>query len=129
MISFNKLINSFKYAIRGIKSALKSEQNMKVHFIIMELVILMAIILNIRTFEWLIILICFMSVISSELFNTAIEKCVDLASPKFNELAKLAKDIAAGAVLVTAFFSALIGLIIFLPKIIILWKAWCKWKK
>ena len=119
MISFNKLINSFKYAIRGIKSALKSEQNMKVHFIIMELVILMAIILNISTFEWLIILICFMSVISSELFNTAMEKCVDLASPKFNELAKLAKDISAGAVLITAFFSALIGLIIFLPKIII----------
>ncbi len=85
----------------------------------MELVILMAIILNINTFEWLIILICFMSVISSELFNTAMEKCVDLASPKFNELAKLAKDISAGAVLVTAFFSALIGLIIFLPKIII----------
>ena len=119
MISFNKLINSFKYAIRGIKSALKSEQNMKVHFIIMELVILMAIILNISTFEWLIILICFMSVISSELFNTALEKCVDLASPKFNELAKLAKDISAGAVLITAFFSALIGLIIFLPKIIL----------
>ena len=119
MVSFNKLINSFKYAIRGIKSALKSEQNMKVHFIIMELVILMAIILNISTFEWLIILICFMSVISSELFNTAMEKCVDLASPKFNELAKLAKDISAGAVLITAFFSALIGLIIFLPKIII----------
>ena len=119
MISFNKLINSFKHAIRGIKSALKSEQNMKVHFIIMELVILMAIILNLSTLEWLIILICFMSVISSELFNTAMEKCVDLASPKFNELAKLAKDIAAGSVLITAFFSALIGLIIFLPKIII----------
>ena len=119
MVSFNKLINSFKYAIRGIKSALKSEQNMKVHFIIMELVILMAIILNLSTLEWLIILICFMSVISSELFNTAMEKCVDLASPKFNELAKLGKDISAGAVLITAFFSALIGLIIFLPKIII----------
>ena len=119
MVSFNKLINSFKYAIRGIKSALKSEQNMKVHFIIMELVILIAIILNLSTLEWLIILICFMSVISSELFNTAMEKCVDLASPNFNSLAKLSKDISAGAVLVTAFFSALIGLIIFLPKIII----------
>ncbi len=119
MISFNKLINSFKYAIRGIKSAIKSEQNLKIHFIIMEIVILMALLLNISPFEWLIILICFMSVISSELFNTALEKCVDLASPKFNELAKLAKDISAGAVLVTAFFSAIIGLIIFLPKIII----------
>ena len=122
MLSFNKLINSFKYAITGIKSALKSEQNMKVHFIIIELVILMAIILNISTFEWLIILICFMSVISSELFNTALEKSVDLASPNINETAKLAKDIAAGSVLVGAFFSAIIGLIIFLPKIILLVK-------
>ena len=122
MLSFNKLINSFKYAITGIKSALKSEQNMKVHFIIIELVILMAIILNLSIFEWLIILICFMSVISSELFNTALEKSVDLASPNINETAKLAKDIAAGSVLVTAFFSAVIGLIIFLPKIILLVK-------
>lgn len=119
MISFNKLINSFKYAIRGIKSAIKSEQNLKIHFIIMELVILMALLLNLSILEWLIILICFMIVISSELFNTALEKCVDLASPKFNELARLAKDIAAGSVLITAFFSAIIGLIIFLPKIII----------
>ncbi len=118
-MSFKKLVKSFKYAINGIKSAIKSEQNLKIHFIIMELVIIMALFLNISTFEWLIILVCFMCVISSELFNTALEECVDLASPKFNELAKLAKDIAAGAVLITAFFSAIIGLIIFLPKIII----------
>ena len=119
MISFKKLINSFKYALSGIKSAFKTEQNMKIHLLIMEIVILMALILNISFNEWLIVLICFMVVISSELFNTALEKCVDLASPNKNEIAKLAKDISAGAVLITAIFAAIIGIIIFLPKIII----------
>ena len=119
MISFKKLINSFKYALSGIKSAFKTEQNMKIHPLIMEIVILMALILNISFNEWLIVLICFMVVISSELFNTALEKCVDLASPNKNEIAKLAKDVSAGAVLITAIFAAIIGIIIFLPKIII----------
>ena len=118
-MSFKKLVKSFKYAINGIKSAIKSEQNMKIHILFMELVILMGIILNLSVFEWLIVLVCFMSVISSELFNTALEECVNLASPNINEKAKLAKDISAGSVLVTAIFSSLIGLIIFLPKIII----------
>ena len=122
MISFKKLINSFKYALSGIKSAFKTEQNMKIHLLIMEIVILMALILNISFNEWLIVLICFMVVISSELFNTALEKCVDLASPNKNEIAKLAKDVSAGAVLITAIFAAIIGIIIFLPKIIIFMK-------
>ena len=118
-MAIKKLINSFTYAIMGIKSAIKTEQNMKIHLLIMEIVILMALILNISFNEWLIVLICFMVVISSELFNTALEKCVDLASPNKNEIAKLAKDISAGAVLITAIFAAIIGIIIFLPKIII----------
>lgn len=106
----------------GIKSAIKTEQNMKIHLIIMELVVLMGLMFNLSYLEWLVILICFMAVISSELFNTALENVVDLASPKINIKAKLAKDIAAGAVLVNAFFSAIIGLIIFIPKITILLK-------
>ena len=121
-MNLKKLINSFKYAKDGIRCAIKSEQNMRIHLIIMELVILMGLLLNISYFEWLIILICFMSVISSELFNTSLEKCVDLSSPNIDEVAKMAKDIAAGSVLVGAFFSAIIGLIIFLPKIILLVK-------
>ena len=86
-MSFKKLVKSFKYAINGIKSAIKSEQNMKIHILFMELVILMGIILNLSVFEWLIVLVCFMSVISSELFNTALEECVNLASPNINETA------------------------------------------
>ena len=121
-MAIKKLIKSFTYAIMGIKSAIKTEQNMKIHLIIMELVVLMGLMFNLSYLEWLVILICFMTVISSELFNTALENVVDLASSKINIKAKLAKDIAAGAVLVNAFFSAIIGLIIFIPKITILLK-------
>ena len=116
------MIKSFKYAWEGIKSSIKSEQNMKVHILIMELVVLLGLVLNINYYEWLIILVCFMVVISGELFNTAIENVVNLLSPNKNEIAKLSKDIAAGAVLVGAFFSAIIGLMIFLPKIFYLLK-------
>ena len=121
-MAIKKLIKSFTYAIMGIKSAIKTEQNMKIHLIIMELVVLMGLMFNLSYLEWLVILICFMTVISSELFNTALENAVDLASSQINIKAKLAKDIAAGAVLVNAFFSAIIGLIIFIPKITILLK-------
>lgn len=112
-----KMINSFKYAFTGIITSLKRERNMKIHFIIMLLVILFGFIYEISLIEWLICLICFGLVISAEMMNTAIELTVDLASPNKNNMAKQAKDIAAGGVLVMAIISALIGLIIFIPKI------------
>ncbi len=112
------LVKSFKYAINGIISAFKSERNMKIHFIFMILVVILGIILKMKVTEWIILIILFMAVIGSELFNTAIEITVDLAMPKYNEKAKIAKDISAGAVLFTAIGSLIIGLILFLPKII-----------
>lgn len=113
-----KLINSFKYAFMGINSAFKTEQNMKIHFTIMSLVILAGIFFHIEVMEWIICVGCFSFVIGAEMFNTAIEKTVDLISLEKNEIAKLAKDISAGAVLVFAIGSAIIGLLIFVPKII-----------
>ena len=117
-INRKKLKNSFKYAIQGIKSALKTEQNLKIHFILTALAILLGIVLKINFTEWAICFLLFGFVITTELLNTAIEVTVDLAMPKKNEKAKLAKDIAAGAVLVSAIASILIGIAIFLPKII-----------
>ena len=111
-----KLKNSFKYAFAGIFTALKKEQNMKIHFIISILVILAGIILKINTTEWIICLMLIGIVISLELVNTSIEQVVDIAMPEINEKAKIAKDVAAGAVLVVAIISAVIGLIIFIPK-------------
>lgn len=113
-----KLINSFKYAFSGIATAFKSEKNMKIHFTMMMLVIIFGILLKISLNEWLVCIMLFCMVIGSEMINTAVENVVNLAMPTKNEVAKNAKDISAGAVLVFAIGSAIIGLIIFIPKII-----------
>lgn len=113
-----KMINSFKNAFNGMIVSFKQEKNMKIHISIMFLVILLGIIFKIKTVEWIICIICFALVIGGELFNTVIEITVDIAMPNFNEKAKKAKDISAGAVLVLAIASAIIGFIIFVPKII-----------
>lgn len=112
-----KLLKSFKYAFEGIFTGIKEEQNMKVHIVIMILVIIFGIMLKISTIEWIICIVLFGLVISMELINTAIENTVDLVTKEKNEQAKIAKDVAAGAVLVSAIASAIIGLIIFIPKI------------
>ncbi len=112
-----KLRNSFKYAFQGIEEAWKTEQNLKIHFMIMALVIIAGFIFKISLIEWMVCLLLFAIVISLELINTAIETTVDIAMPEINEKAKYAKDIAAGAVLFSAMISIIIGLIIFLPKI------------
>ena len=113
-----KLIKSFKHAIEGIITSFKQERNMKIHMFIMICVIIAGIILKIEKIEWIICVILFGIVIAAELFNTAIEHAVDLAMPEKNEKAKIAKDVSAGAVLVTALSAAIIGGIIFIPKII-----------
>ena len=113
-----KLINSFKYAFSGIATAFKSEKNIKIHFTMMMLVIIFGILLKISLNEWLVCIMLFCMVIGSEMINTAVENVVNLAMPTKNEVAKNAKDIWAGAVLVFAIGSAIIGLIIFIPKII-----------
>lgn len=111
-----KLINSFKYAFKGIISALLSERNMKIHVNIMALVIIFGFILNISVGEWFVCIICFAIVISAEMFNTAFEQMVDIAMPEKDPRAKFVKDVAAGGVLVMAIASLVIGLIIFVPK-------------
>lgn len=118
MIELKKFLASFKYAFSGIKIALIKERNMKVHFFIMMCVIICGFLLKISIYEWIICIILFGIVISAEMFNTAIENIVDIVSPQKNEKAKIVKDISAGAVLVQAIVSAVIGIIIFLPKIL-----------
>lgn len=113
-----KIVNSFKYAFDGFKQSLKTERNMKIHIIIMLLVILCGFIFKISKLEWIICIILFSAVISGELFNTAIETVVDIAMPEKNDKAKIAKDVSAAGVLIIAISSAIIGLIIFIPKIL-----------
>lgn len=113
-----KLINSFKYAFKGLGSAVKSERNMKIHFTIMMLVIIAGIFFNIAIWEWITCFILFGLVIGMECVNTAIEIIVDMVSPKYNEAAGRAKDIAAGGVLACAIGAAVAGIFIFLPKVL-----------
>ena len=118
MRKMKKIRNSFKYAIAGIWTSFKTERNMKIHIFIMILVIIAGIILKINKSEWIICIILFAIVIGSELFNTSIETIVDMVMPEKNEKAKIAKDVSAGAVLVVAIGAAIIGLVIFVPRIL-----------
>ncbi|MDO5568950.1 MAG: diacylglycerol kinase family protein [bacterium] len=111
------LLHSFKHAFAGIYSCLKAEKNIKIHYSVMVLVIIAGFIYKISTYEWLLCILCFGMVIATEMVNTAIEFNTDLAMPNINPKAKLAKDIAAGAVLITVITSVIIGLTIFIPKI------------
>lgn len=111
------LTNSFKNAFAGIRAALQTERNIKIHCGIMLLVMIGGAFCRLTATEWIICIGCFAAVIGAELFNTAIEKAVDLASPNQHKLAGLAKDISAGAVLVFAAGAAVIGLLIFVPRI------------
>lgn len=112
-----KRINSFKYAIEGIQATFKSQTNMKIHVTVMLLVIITGIILKLDSSKWKICIILFSLVLAGELFNTAIEAIVDMVMPEFHPKAKLAKDAAAGGVLVLAIGAAIIGLMIFIPEI------------
>ncbi len=114
----DNLISSFKYAIEGIKKAFKAERNLKIHTLAMLLVIILGFILKLALWEWMVCIILFSLVIGTELVNTSIEEVVNLLSPEIRPHAKYAKDIAAGAVLVFALGSLVIGILIFLPKII-----------
>lgn len=121
MFSFKRLINSFKYAINGIKVAIKREQNLVIHMFFLVIAIICSIIFKISHLEFLIIILVSGIVIALELVNTAIENTVDITN-KYSEYAKLAKDSASGAVLIAAITSIVVGLIIFLPKFITLFK-------
>ena len=112
------MLKSFKYAFEGIFSAIKKERNMKIHIAMMLAVIVAGIIFSISKIEWICCLFCFGLVISLEMVNTAIEVLADLVDEKYNEKIKLIKDVAAGAVLVSAIISAIIGLMIFIPKLL-----------
>lgn len=107
---------SFGYAFEGIATGIQKERNMRIHCIMMIMVVLAGTILQISAIEWCICIVLFGLVMSLELVNTAVESVVDLVTEERKPLAKVAKDTAAGAVLVAAIMSAIVGLIIFLPK-------------
>jgi len=109
---------SFRNALIGIKTAYKSQKNLRVHIFIGFLVIIFGVFLKVSIVEWLILLITILVVVITEMFNTALEFTVDLFSTEYSRQAKKAKDVSAAGVLITAVFAILIGIIIFLPKLL-----------
>ena len=113
----NDLIKSFNYAVNGIIYSLKHERNMKVHLIISIIVLLFGTFFSLDKLELLILFITMTLVFFTEMINTAIEGLSDLVSEEYHPMIKIIKDIAAGAVLITALNAIVVGYIIFFKDI------------
>ena len=120
VLSIKRLRKSFGYAFKGIDDVIKHEPNMKIHVVVAILVVIMAFILKVSIIEWIILVLLIGAVLAAETINTTIEILVDMYTKEYDEKAKIVKDTAAGTVLILAITSAIIGLIIFIPKIIYL---------
>ena len=110
-----KQIYSFSYAWKGIAHGFCREQNLRFHLCVALLTVVAGWGVGISRMEWIAVILCIGGVIAAELMNSAIERVVDLASPTLHPLAGQAKDLAAGAVLVTAIAAVIVGIVIFLP--------------
>lgn len=108
---------SFRYAYEGVKYALATQRNMKFHFFAGVAALVLALFLELSKTDILFILLAVTLMLMTELINTAVEKTVDLAMPELHPLAKIAKDVAAASVLVTAAFAAITGMIVFYEPI------------
>ena len=112
------LVSSLEFALTGILTAFKEERNMRKHAVTALVVVLAGFVFQVSRIEWLFLLMSIFLVVAFEIINSAIENVVDLASHyHFSMLAKKAKDMAAGAVLVVSLLAAVIGVLIFLPRI------------
>jgi diacylglycerol kinase (ATP) len=112
---FRQWLKSTNFAIEGILHATKTQRHLRYHFFSAAAVLILSYILGVSRTEFLIIALSVIAVLLAEMFNTAVETIVDIISPEHSEKARIAKDIAAGAVLITAFGVAVIGYIILFP--------------
>jgi diacylglycerol kinase len=112
-----RMIKSFGFALAGLRYAFKTQPNFKFHVYAMSLVAILGWYFKLKTSEWLWIVAAVALVLITELLNTAIETLTDLVSPGFHVKAGIAKDTAAAAVFLAAIAAAIIGLVIFIPKI------------
>ena len=117
-----KFLESVSHALDGIAYTASHERNFRIEIMAACLVTVFSYFLHVSVIEWCILLLTISLVLVLEMVNTAIERTVDLVTKDYYELAKNAKDVAAGAVLVASMFSVVLGILIFLPKIILLLK-------
>jgi len=112
-----KFIMGFSYAFSGLWYALRTQRNARVHVAATLLVIIVGIALHVSALEFAILFVAITGVFIAEMFNTVIEVCIDLISPDYHPLAKIAKDMAAGAVLLSAMLAIVIALFILGPPL------------
>jgi diacylglycerol kinase len=111
---------SFKYAFNGIITAYKNEPNLTIHTFFAISASLVGLFLKLSAEEWLLLVFTIFYVITLELLNTVLESLVNLVSPEIRPYAKVAKDVSAACVLLAAIMSVIVGLVLFLPKLLVL---------
>lgn len=119
--SLKKILRSFRYSLQGIQIS-NQEHNFRAMLMSVFFVILLGFVMKISYFEWLILILIMSIVLSLEALNTALEKMLDYLEPNLSDKIRIIKDLIAGSVAIVIFSSIIIGLLIFLPKIIILLK-------
>lgn len=114
--SIIKRIQSFKYAIAGLKTLFQEEHNARIHFSAAGFVVLLGAIFHVSAIEWMLLIFAIGLVLLTEAFNSSIENIADFISPDYHHLIKKVKDLGAASVLIAAIIAFSIGLIIFSPK-------------
>lgn len=117
-VSLKKLLRSFGYAASGLKAAFRLEQNFRVHVVAALIVVLLAFVFRVTVYEWGLIILCISAVAGAELFNTSVEKICDLVYPETDPRVKHIKDISAAAVLLITAGAFIVGLLVFIPRVI-----------
>lgn len=117
MIDTYRIVTSFRHAIAGLSFAVEHDQNLRIHFCVAAIVVVASIFFQVSPFEMGILGVMILLVISTEMINSAIEQMVNLITTEHRQEAKVAKDVAAGMVLVTTLGSIIVGILIFVPHI------------
>ncbi len=116
-MKIKNLIDSFNYAVTGILMAMKTEKNLRIHYLTSIAVIIFSLFFDFSRLEFMILLFAVSLVIVTEMINTAIEKTIDMITKKYHPLAKIAKDISAGAVLISAINAVVVGYLLFFDRL------------
>lgn len=111
------LFKSFNYSIDGLIYVLRTQRNMRIHFATAALILILSLVVGVSSTQFILLILAVSMVMGFELINTAIEAAIDVTTTSFDPLAKVAKDVAAAAVLVSTMGATLIGYLIFYPKL------------
>ena len=118
----SRIVDSFGFAFAGLRYCLRTQRNFRIHIAVAVLGTIAGLILGLGLIEWAVFATMVVMVLAAEMVNTMVESLVDLVTTEYHPLAKVAKDIAAGIVLLTAMASVIVGLLIFGPRLLALFR-------